>query len=221
MTILDTCFASNLQKNIASPGRCYELLAASHFNKPTAAPGPNSFTRALINSLRQLLEESKEHGFTTWNLVARIASQPERQNNPPYMVDLLGRWDRRIRLAPLNSNPVKRRRSSAGTQSNYYLTLEFALNLPKKELNDKQIEGLTAQLPQAFKNADITLRDMNWLELRTPTPPTDVSSVVQLYSTVYNCVKQWRRMVKKDETTQPVKRRHSESFPESPDIPPK
>ena len=221
LTILDTCFASNLQKNIASPGRCYELLAASHFNKPTSAPGPKSFTRALINSLKQLLEESKEHGFTTWNLVAQIASQPERQNNPPYMVDRLRRWDRRIRLAPLDSNPVKRRRSSAGTQSNYYLTLEFALNLPKEELDNKQIESLTAQLPQAFKNADITLRDMNWLELRTPTLHTDFSRVVLLYSNVYNYVKQWRRMIKKDETAQSVKRRHSESFPESPDISPK
>lgn len=137
------------------------------------------------------------------------------------MVDRLRRWDRRIRLAPLDSNHAKRRRSSAGTQSNCYLTLEFALNLPKEELDSKQIERLTAQLPLAFKNADITLRDMNWLELRAPTLHTDFSGVVLLYSNVYNSVKQWRRMAKKDEMTQSVKRRHSESFLESPDISPK
>lgn len=154
--------------------------------------------------------------------MAQIASQPERHNNPPYMVDRLRRWDRRIRLAPLDNNPVKRRRSSAGAQSNCYLTLEFALNLPKEELDNKQIESLTAQLSQAFKNADITLRDMNWLELRTPTLHTDFSRVVLLYSNVYKHVKQWRqRTAKKDETTQSVKRRHNESFPESPDISPK
>ncbi|OCL11249.1 hypothetical protein AOQ84DRAFT_229708 [Glonium stellatum] len=218
LAILDTCFASNLQKNVALPERRYELLAASHVNKPTSGPGPRSFTRALIKSLTQLLEEHKERGFTTWNLVALITSQPERQNNPPYLNDRLRCYDQRIRLAPLDTNPVKRRRRSAGTQSNCYLTLGFPLDLPDEQLSNDQIEVLTVDLPKAFKRANIALQDINWLGLRTPSPPMGLTGVVLLYSNVSNNFSKWRRKAGQVGAARSVKRRLSESTQLSPDI---
>src|SRR6266700_3698107 len=146
LAILDTCFASNLQKNVAPPERCYELLAASHADKTTSGPGPRSFKRALIKSLKLLLEKRKERGFTTWNLAALITEQPERKRNPPYLNDRLKSYDRRIRLAPLDTNPVKRRRPSAAVQPNCYLTLGFSLDLPEEQLSSQQIESLTVDL---------------------------------------------------------------------------
>src|SRR5436190_24149719 len=75
LTILDCCFASNIQKDFEEDVRIYELLTASGPDKPTSAPGPKSFTRALIDSLQELLDEYSGRSFSTYSLNDRIISQ--------------------------------------------------------------------------------------------------------------------------------------------------
>ena len=58
---------------ILTKTRLFEYLATVY--EVTPVPGPDSFTRALINSLKILREESKEGRFTTLDLLNRIKNQ--------------------------------------------------------------------------------------------------------------------------------------------------
>ena len=59
LTILDCCCASNAMKAIERSGRSYLLMAATGKDLTTPKPGPRSYTSALINSLRKLLDNEQ------------------------------------------------------------------------------------------------------------------------------------------------------------------
>jgi hypothetical protein len=68
LTILDCCYAGNahetfaighasrIDRNLNGSRRIYDMLTSYDRNKATPAPGPRSFTNALINTLNRLLD---------------------------------------------------------------------------------------------------------------------------------------------------------------------
>ncbi|EME49490.1 hypothetical protein DOTSEDRAFT_30718 [Dothistroma septosporum NZE10] len=55
LNILDTCYVGNMWKVILKDAESFEVLAVPARHDMTAAPGPKSFIRALIDGLRDRL----------------------------------------------------------------------------------------------------------------------------------------------------------------------
>ncbi|KAL1656408.1 hypothetical protein SLS61_000871 [Didymella pomorum] len=76
LAILDTSYASNDSKGsskISDRGtRKFELLTASGLDQTTQAPGPYSFTRSLIDNLKDLVMEYDSAPFSSFHLNQRI-----------------------------------------------------------------------------------------------------------------------------------------------------
>lgn len=166
LTILDTCYSSNLQKSGQEDTRTFELLSACTIDSTTAAPGPQSFTRALIDSLKELLAEYKGLSFTTFHLNQRINLNPKRHDTQSQLWFRLKHHDRHIRLAPLKTATDRDRKPSIVKPPRGYLTLRFALR--DDTLNREQIELLTRHLATAFSTTKkmLGIRKIEWLGLK-------------------------------------------------------
>lgn len=165
LSILDTCYSSNLAKSGKEETRIFELLSACAINSTTAAPGDNSFTRALIDTLKRLHEEHGEKGFTSSHLTQAIARDQRRYDTPPQLWWLKQHHHgRHIRLAPVKpqQTELKARRPHVPRG---YLTLRFALR--DESLTKEQIEFLTLQLSKAFNNKLLVgLSRIDWLGIK-------------------------------------------------------
>jgi hypothetical protein len=190
LTILDTCYASNLvTKSGRQETKKFELMAASSINETTARPGKNSFTRALIDGLKELLDKQKEP-ISTFRMVQTINLNTKRR-------DTAHVWarnphnDQHIFLAPLKSHtPDKTKPSTSLPTPGGYLTLKFGLRDPC--LNKEQIEYMTKLMATALCNKSmIGLRKLEWLQMK-PAPPTHLDRV----ASVLYAAKQWKKVVK-------------------------
>lgn len=162
LAILDCCFASNAQKGFIEERRCYELLAASPMNQMTRAPGPDSFTTALIKSLKELLEEYKDRNFTT----TKLQDKMNRDRDTPAMLwDRLDKHERHVQLAPLDKATVKVKEKSfeCAEPEKAWVKLRFSLKEP--QLLQRQVEELARRLPTAFEEAKIALRRIDWIKM--------------------------------------------------------
>ncbi|KAF2501299.1 hypothetical protein BU16DRAFT_555792 [Lophium mytilinum] len=189
LTILDTCFSSNLTKSGREDTRTYELLSACGLDGTTARPGENSFTRALIDSMKELLVEFPDRSFTTFHLNQRIILHPNRRDTPSLLWDRLRHHERHIRLCPLKpeSDQTRKRRPPPGG----YLTLRFAIR--DEKLNSEQIQLLTRHLSEAFNNkAMIGVRSIDWMGIK----PARVRHFRRAALALQAC-QQWKKMVKR------------------------
>lgn len=143
-------------------------MSACAFDSTTASPGENSFTRALIDALKELLDEHKDGVFSTFQLNQRINLNPVRRDTPSQLWYRLKHHERHIRLAPLKPEQDRlMRRPSLRHPPRGYLTLRFALR--DDSLNQVQIEDLTKKLSKAFRSPKLSLvglRRIDWLGLR-------------------------------------------------------
>jgi hypothetical protein len=192
LTILDTCYASNATKSAKHATRKFELLAACPIDQTTAAPGPNSFTRAMIDNLKELAQSYGEKPFSTFHLNQRICMDERRLDTPSHLWFRLPN-DQHILLAP--SKPTA---EHAQHKPNFvrapkgYLTLQFALR--DDTLNQQQIEYLTRNLSKAFENKRlIGLRRVDWLGIR----PTKISSYFERTTLAIYAVTQWKKFLHK------------------------
>jgi hypothetical protein len=191
LTILDTCYGSNVQKSAKEDTRTFELLSACGFDMTTAAPGPNSFTRALIDALKECLLEYKDRSFTTFHLNQRILMMPSRRDTPSQLWFRLKHHERHIRLAPLKPEDERPRKYSLTPLPRGYLTLRFALR--DESLSREQVEYLTRKLSQAFNSRLLTgLRRIDWLGMK-PARTTNFGQA----ALAFRSIAQWKRVVRK------------------------
>ncbi|KAF1844078.1 uncharacterized protein K460DRAFT_290302 [Cucurbitaria berberidis CBS 394.84] len=190
LTILDTCYSSNLVKSGKRDTRKFELLSACPIDQTTASPGKYSFTRALIDALDELLKDHKESPFSTFRLNQRINLDIRRTDTPSQL------WSRvhseqHILLAPLK--PPKAgvlQKSTYRVSPKGYLTLRFGLSYAS--LNQEQIEFMTRTLSKAFHNkAMVGLRKIDWIEIK-PAPPI---THFQRLTLVISVITQWKRIL--------------------------
>ena len=191
LTILDTCYASNIAKSAKQSARKFELLSACPFDQTTAAPGKESFTRALIDNLKDLVREYGEKPFSTFHLNQRICMEKLRLDTPSLLWYRLPN-DQHILLAPLKPKKSSVKQPSAVVRApRGYLTLRFALR--DEELNKEQIEFLTRNLSRAFENKRmIGLKRVDWLGIK-PAP----ISYFERATLAVSAVKQWKKLVAK------------------------
>lgn len=167
LAILDTSYASNDSKGsskISDRGtRKFELLTASGLDQTTQAPGPYSFTRSLIDNLKDLVMEYDSAPFSSFHLNQRICMDPRRREVPSHLWYLFPNGGN-ILLAPKPSQmsvSSRKRRSSLARASNGRLTLTF--DLRDEYLNREQIEVLTRSLTKALENKNMLgIRKIDW-----------------------------------------------------------
>ncbi|KAL5375336.1 hypothetical protein DPSP01_011246 [Paraphaeosphaeria sporulosa] len=197
LTILDTCYASNLTKGGKEETRTFELLSACAIDSTTAAPGDNSFTRALIDTLKRLHGQYGEKGFTTFHLNQGIALDKRRHDTPPQLWSLKQHLGRHIHLAPLKpqqTRELKARRLHHVPRG--YLTLRFALR--DESLTQEQIEFLTLQLSKAFNNKLLVgLSRIDWLGIKPARTTNFRRAALAMY-----VVRKWKRICERQRKRQ-------------------
>ena len=196
LTILDTCYSSNVvQKSGREEIKTFEFLSACAINQPTAAPGTNSFTRALIDTLKELHERFGDKGFTTVHLNQGILLDPRRQDSPSQLWFRMQRehYGRHISLAPLKSKQIHDEKAQRflRLRPRGFLTLRFALR--DEQLTQAQIEFLSRQLSKALNNKKLLgLSRIDWLGMES-APPTPLGRV----ALAMLAISQWKKVVEK------------------------
>jgi hypothetical protein len=165
LTIFDCCYASNAIKGWAEEHRVYELIAASPKDFPT--PAANSFTRRLIDSLRELLEEHQGGCFPTDKLVDRINKKNETPHKgpklPAVLHDCLQKFSgRHIELARVDNKVAEQKQELLDQQPVEMAHLDLRFSLQKPVLKREQIEALAPKLQAAFQKANIHLCRIDW-----------------------------------------------------------
>lgn len=152
----------------------------------------DSFTRALIDTLKRLDSQHGEKGFTTFHLNQGIALDKRRHDTPSVLWSLLQHQGRHIHLAPVK--PQHDREKNARPLRHLprgFLTLRFALR--DETLTHEQIEFLTLQLSKAFNNKLLVgLSRIDWLGIK-PARIAHFGSAALAMS----AVKKWKRVVQK------------------------
>jgi hypothetical protein len=144
----------------------YELLAACEKDKPTPKPGPTSFTQAFIQAVGQLLQPDRCSSFTTAKLMVAMNGRPSQ----PKLYDRMRKEDgRHIHLAALDGSPQeKEKRFQERPPEQANLKLRFSLEQP--DLTENQLKKLGEALPDAFDNAGIPLRWIEWVKMEKRDP---------------------------------------------------
>lgn len=219
LTILDTCYASNfVRKSGKRAIKKFELVAACAIDQTTASPGKYSFTRALIDALKELLDVHKDP-ISTWRLQQRINLNKNRSETPALIWSREQDNEHHIFLAPLKTSEVAQPPGFRHTPGGY-LTLRLGLRDPC--LNKEQIEYMTKTLSKAlFNKALVGLRKVEWLEMRRAPPIPRLDRV----ALVMYAVTQWRKAIRKkkmDRELQRLSQRRVDEvvFPEEMEISP-
>lgn len=166
VSIFDTCFASNLNKNTQRDDpRTYELLTASGHDRMTVGPGPKSFTTALISSLKDLLEECKDSPFTVRQLCEKINLHPARRKNQSHVWSRFKRYDRNIALAPLKRTLDERKEDFNFGQTRALLFLRLPLTVER--LSEQQINATARAFSKAVKQTKVPVKRIDWWRLRS------------------------------------------------------
>ncbi|KAF2106421.1 hypothetical protein BDV96DRAFT_507959 [Lophiotrema nucula] len=201
LTIMDTCYSSNLAKSGKEDTRTFELLSACAFDTTTAAPGPYSFTRALIDAMKELLVDSPSKSFSTFHLNQRILLDPRRRDTPSQLWFRKKHHERHIRLAVME--PERRRERTPSLLFNPpkgYLTLRFALR--DDTLNREQVEYLTKNLSKAFHNkALVGLKRIDWLGLKPARATHFGRAALAIFA-----IAQWKKFLRKKKETRQSQR---------------
>jgi hypothetical protein len=192
LTILDTCYSSNFSKSGKEDTRIFELLSACAIDQITTAPGPNSFTRVLIDALNELLKEFEGRSFTTFQVNQRILLDERRREMPSQLWSRLKYHERNIRLQPLKPLADRERKASKLRHPpRGYLTLRFALR--DDSLNREQIEFLTRNLSKAFNNKQLVgLRRIDWLGLKPARTTHFGRAALAMFA-----ISQWKKFLHK------------------------
>ncbi|KAF2684475.1 hypothetical protein K458DRAFT_302466 [Lentithecium fluviatile CBS 122367] len=170
LSILDCCFAASAAiKGRLEEFRTYQLLAASAPNSPTPGPGENSFTKALSDSLVELLRESKGTNFTVTKLHEKINLKRRTQSSQLY--DRLQHFNRYLQLGRLD--PTQERSASFQDRDPEEASLTLRLSLKVPELSKLQIETLAERLPIACEEARIPVRRIDWVKMAKAEPDAD------------------------------------------------
>ncbi|EUC30454.1 hypothetical protein COCCADRAFT_39314 [Bipolaris zeicola 26-R-13] len=213
LTILDTCYSSNFVKSSKDGHKRFELLSACAIDQTTEAPGKNSYTRALIDAIKELLDKDGEGPISTFRLYQRINMDPRRKDTPSQI------WSRgksvhyseqHIFLAPLKLTKAHTLHlPSWRTRPRGYLTLRFGLRDPI--LNQQQIEFMTKALSKSFANkALMGLRKIEWVEMESAPPMSHFERV----ASVVRVVAQWKKaVVKKKEARQSQRHDNQSNLP--------
>jgi hypothetical protein len=185
LVIFDCCHAGVLAKRTRSTSdRNFEFLAACGSDDLTEMPGENSFTSALIWSLKALVKSKPS--FTTQQLLRKInADAPKFPRHQHALIEERSEDEtscyRKLVLAPLPRQGEKvemeppSEKEKPKLQIKHYLDLRFFYDKPPTK---EEILRLSQSLKELIASERITARHIGWLKM------TDI---------VRNAYDQWKR----------------------------
>jgi hypothetical protein len=160
LNIMDCCAAATAMKNIGHNTRSYELMAAAGRDSGTPKPGPRSYTRAIMDSLKEELDRSAEDQegiFTTFGLNQRIRLR-HQWSKAELFQRVPNNRSRHIRLAPLvpNTSMLPRSGTCASTLG---LQLGFST---KSDLKNEEVKTLARLIAKAAKDSGVGITSIEW-----------------------------------------------------------
>ncbi|KAF1926376.1 uncharacterized protein M421DRAFT_422713 [Didymella exigua CBS 183.55] len=169
LAIFDCCYASNV-KGCQDSRRLYDLLAACPEGKPAKAPGKDSFSQRLIDTLNEMLDEEPDQRILT----TRIMDEMNKECRFPVKLhDRLHKGKsngRHVQLVRINDGSKKKTQNAAKNfkgkaREEARVTLRFSLYAA--DLSQGQIEKWAEQLVPASNNskANIPLRQIEWVRM--------------------------------------------------------
>jgi len=152
-------------KGVSKITKSFELLAATGVDLPTPSPGPHSYTRALIDSMKEMLKKEDRKPFDTFSL-NQLIRRKTGWNTKPNLIDRLdGTEARHISLAPLHkprSQPTELLKRSAA-----HLDLRFVL-ADRSDLTDNEVETVATNVSNAAKKSNMGISAIDWIALDSP-----------------------------------------------------
>jgi hypothetical protein len=206
LTILDTCYSSNLVKSGREEHKKFELLSACTIDQTTAAPGPNSYTRALIDAMKTSLRKDDKRPISTFTLFQNVNLDKRRSDTPS------GLWSRgrpthaneqHIFLTPLKPEKVDSLQQPASRRlPKGYLDLRFGLR--DAELNQFQIDLMASTLARALSHKEMLgIRRIDWLSMKQAPSTANFERVAR----VMRVIAQWKKVITKNKESQQISRR--------------
>ena len=192
LTIMDSCYSTaSMNKALRHVARSYETIAASH--SLTIGPGPNSFTRALIDALAEL---HGQRSFDTVRLHGRIDDIMRRKPEYHSLPRLYNRNEsqnaRPICIAPITSSVVSKPRRFEPATGVLHLQVVFS---ECRELNKKETSLLGSSLASAAKHANPNITALDWVMF--DPDPLDVRTTLKAAVFLKAWIRRWRRKQKK------------------------
>jgi len=158
LVILDCCFACSVMKGMTEHTRSFELLAATGKDSTTPKPGPRSYTRAFIDSLKAQLCSNQSQPFTTFDLNQEITRRRD-WSDQPILANRTDSATRHIVLAPLDSTQP----STVPTPIMHAGHLNLRLVFTDTCLSDNQVETLAEYLASAAKRSKLGISAIDWM----------------------------------------------------------
>lgn len=175
-------------KGVAEDMRSFEILVATTEMSPTSGPGPRSFSRALIDSLKDQLAADTHLPFTAFDINGDIIQRRKVQKSHVF-TKLNRQSHRHIKLAPL----VKRstREPEAPSNEASYVTVRFTF-----EHIPSLLEHETVTLAKSLSKAAMeTNLGINRIELLEAVGTPRLAEATRLLTGVKKAQRQWRKHV--------------------------
>ncbi|KAF2633868.1 hypothetical protein BU25DRAFT_328197 [Macroventuria anomochaeta] len=192
LAILDTPYSNSSTEREGSRenSRRFEVLGACPIDQTTAAPGKNSFTRALIDELRDLLREYGDKPFNSFHLNQRICMNALRRDTPSQLWHLL-RSEQNILISPMVTKEKAKRKSHLIRAPRGRLTLTF--DLRDEEMNHEQIQVMARGLAKVLEYKKmIGLRKINWHGIQ-PTAMVQFEKIALAMLAIVH----WRKIIQR------------------------
>ena len=214
LSILDCCFASNMQqhsrmshseevlnayfdhymrRDTRPDPPIYELLTAAGPGLPTSSAPKHSFTGRLIHALNHFAALNKP--FSTYDLNQRIVANSKGEAIPCLFNRVWSHAHWNARHIPLERlvRSAKRQNSFNANPTKAYLTLQFALktdNLSQDQIKDlaKRMTKACKEKSQAAESPTVGIRQIDWISLRSSARPDIRHTIAAI-----NGAKRWRR----------------------------
>ncbi|KAK7961079.1 hypothetical protein PG988_012293 [Apiospora saccharicola] len=169
LVIFDCCHAGELERGVRAYNnhRAFEYLAATSANSTTRAPGPKSFTSALIWSLKHLLK--KHTYFSTQELVRTIHNQaPDFPDDQcPRLSEGLRPTMRKIMIAPLTEESKEK-----AAEANQAMAADNAMERRTRDLvlrfvfdgdiTETMVRGIASHLKELIQHGEIKAKAVSW-----------------------------------------------------------
>jgi len=173
LAILDTHYASNgsvrhVSKDVSNSNyrdqettRSFQLIISCDGSCNATPPGPESFTRTLIDGLKELQERNGNSGFSTEDLHQCIVKDPRRPGTSSKLWSL--RPGPNIFLTPMEQSGNDTRVRQQHRRSPARAHLKLRLKLRDSSLDQEQIDRLASSLSSLSDDQSIGLRGIEWV----------------------------------------------------------
>lgn len=191
LAILDTCSAGSAVKGSSENTKVFEVLAATGRRSATAAPGQKSFTRAMIDSLKDHLTSSNGTPTSTYDLNQAIM---RRRKNQTSQVFSRSGGQRFVKLAPLVTNPYLR--APTVPRASVSLTLRFVF-ANSTTLTAEQAKLLATALSRSLTHSEFTDTGLqptaiDWVDFLSIAGGSGSADAARLQESVKKVQRLWR-----------------------------